>query len=780
MKGFITLKILLKIGLLLSTILLLPQQISRACTPAFTVAGYTFINPEIIAPPVPGATLSNRYVRFSQLYQSFFEEKEQVKQNANLQEWMERFCSMVEEDDMAYLIYKASSEDLELLLTATKSKSLPVPVRLRDNSFAQYLRDKKCTETIEYLLFAKRCEPHVAANGNPWVETQRDTTAMSRLIAEGKKHFKKTKSDYIRLRYAFQLVRLAHYAKQYSKCLKLYDELTAQIDKQKARWNDSILPWWILGHKAGALRATGNRVEAAYLYTLIYMSSPERRASAFRSFLIKTDEEWKALMNRCISDTERAYALAIRASDKKSKSLDDLQQIYTLDPRNDQLEALLVKEIDRMELHFLGLAFNPFALQNKRVFQIPGKGAEAYLVSLLQFTRKVVAEKKVRRPLFWKIAEAYLTFLAGDNYAAEKVFEELEQQKIEDHALKEQLAVIRLVMKIAGLQNPNDETEAFIANLIRKDSLYRKYPDMPNYVKHRMAQLYQQHGHPGKAFLCINSFDELKANPKMELLDDLLQMASKKEKNAFERMLLKNLTANDLLDIKASLYMANGELEAAYETYRRMSATNWDDYGLYNIFKETTKDCIRCYQNVDTTTTSLLNKGELLEKLIDLDYKTRANIGNVAMHHYQLGLAFYNMSYFGYAWKVMDYSRSGATWNFLNKGKNNEYCFYPYPNCIRENTDLSKALYHFQKARLLAGVETELGAKAAFQAARCEQKIFFASEAWQPPPCCNNMPSLTEKEIPHYQKLKEQFSSTNFYQQIIAECKYFAAYARKQ
>ncbi len=759
---------------------MVPQQISRACGPSFSVRGYTFLNPGIVTPPVPGVSLKNKYLRFSELYRTFFEEKEQVKQNANLAEWSERFCGLVDENDLAWLIYKSSPEDLDLLLTATKSKSLPVPVRLRDNDFADYLWRKKCTETINYLRFAKRCEPHVVSNGSRWNRSPRDTAAMTRLIDEGKKHFKKTKSDYIRLRYAFQLVRLAHYARRYQQCLDLYDELIAQIDKLKARWDDSILPWWISGHRAGALRALGNRVEAAYQYTLIFMHSPERRASAFRSFLVSTDEEWEALMNRCLSDRERAWALAIRAGDKRSKSLDDLREIYRLDPANDQLEALLVKEMDLMELNFLGLSFNPFASQNKQVFQVPESGLEDYLVSLLQFVKEVAAERKVSRPLFWRIAEAYLTFLAGDNYAADKVFEEIEEQDVQDAALKEQLAVIRLAMKISRLSKPDDETEAFVAHLIKKDSLYRKYTYMPDFVKHRMAALYRQNGNPGKAFLCLSSFDELRANPKMEMVDDLLKMAQKKEPNAFERMLLRNLTANDLLDMKASLYMARGEMEAAYETYRRMPAANWDDYGLYNVFRETTRDCIRCYRRRDTTTTDLLNKGELLENLIDLDYKTRAGIGNVAMHHYRLGLALYNMSYFGYAWEVMDYTRSGATWNFLNKGKDGEFCFYPYFNCIRENTDLSKALYHFQKARLLAGVETELGARAAFQAARCEQKMHFASDAWQPPPCCNNMPMLTEKEIPHYQKLKEQYSSTQFYQQVISECKYFAAYATRQ
>lgn len=773
-------QIILRIGLLFFTILLVPQHISRACSPGYYYPlGYTFINPEVIESPVPGSTLNNRYVRFGQLFQSFFEEKEEAKENANLDEWMDRFCGLVTEADMAYLIYKASPNDINQLLTATKSKSLPVPVRLRDNDLAQHLWSKKCTETIEYLLFAKQCEPFVIPSENTWQPITRDTSAMSGLIAEGKRLFKKTKSDYIRLRYAFQIVRLAHYSRQYQRCIALYDELTAQIDKQKAGWDNSILPWWLMGHKAGSLRTLGNQVEAAYLYTLIYMNSPERRPSAFRSFLIKTDKAWAELMNRCTSDKERAYALAIRAGDKRNKALEDLEEIYRLDPGNKCLESLLLKEVDLMELNFLGLAFNPNASQNKIQFHIPEKGAEDYLISLIQFVKEVADEKKVERPLLWKLAEAYLTFLAGDNYAAEKVFEEIEKQPVKDKALQEQIANIRLAMKIANLQNPTDETEEFIAKLIRKDTLYRKYPSVQDFVKHRMAALYYQNNHPGTAFLCLNSSDDLHANPKLEILDDLLVMASKKERNAFERMLLKQLSTNDLLDMKASQYMATGELEAAYETYRLMPTENWDDYGLYNVFIETTKDCIRCYQYTDTTTASLVNKGELLEQMIDLDYKTRANIGNVAMHHFKLGLAFYNMSYFGYAWSVTDYSRSGATWDYLNKGKDGQYCFYPYGNCIKENTDLSRALYHFQKARLLAGVETELGAKAAYQAARCEQKMFFASNAWQPPSCCNKMPALSEAEIPHYQKLKEQFSSTEFYQQIIKECKYFAAYARK-
>ncbi len=772
----------LRLFIILLTSYLIPQSLSTACIPFDrSFHGYTFVNMNILRQQ-EREMLAPLFLRFDKLYQNYFETVEKANQNDNLAEWYERFCTDVKKEDLEFIIYKAPAEELQLLLTATRSKSLPVPVNLRDNTFAQFVHEKKCEETIEYLLFAKQCEPHVTAN-DQWQAPKRDKETMQSLIAEGKRQFKHTKSDYMRLRYAYQIIRLAHYAGQYEQVLELYDDLLPKVDKMRSKWAQSIIPWWIEGHKAGALRKLGRNVEASYLYVQIFRNCPGRRASAYQSFYVKTDEEWAEVIRLCQSDAERATLFAMRAANSESRALEEMEKIYEIDPQNEYLEPLLVQEIRKMERNLLGLEFNDRKDENKRFHKIPKPYAGRYVIDLQKFARKCRQEGQVARPQLWLIAEGYLEFLAGDFYAAEKTFREATRQ-VDDKILKEQLTVFQTALKIAAFDKPSQEAEKFAYQLIKNDKLYRQYKSFPDFLQDKMAWLYQEYKQGGKAFLSHHPLKDLKPNPQEAMLNDLIAVALKPDRTEFERMMLEGISASDLFDIKATLLMSKGEMEAALETYKRIPANIWDNYGQYNPFRETFRDCVNCYQRTDTLgLSSYFNKGELLTELLDLEYKAKGDLDAAAVHYYKLGLAYYNMSYFGFGWKAMDYFRSGSTWSKLHQPKGGEgngrvYEHWQTPFGNRENTDLSRALYFFEKARLLA-TTPELGAKAAYQAARCEQKIFFQTPAYKPEPCCNRIPRLPEEYLVNFSRLKELYSETDFYKMIVKECKYLSVYVSK-
>ena len=213
------------------------------------------------------------------------------------------------------------------------------------NSFAQYLFRNKCFETIDYLIFAKRCEPYVVRPHTwPQEDFERNSEHMQQLIRLGKRDFMKTKSHYIRLRYAYQLVRLAHYAKDYEQVLTLYDFLMPKTDNAP-----SIIEHWIEGHRAGALKSLGQNVEAAYVFSRVFEKCPSKRESAFRSFHIRTNEEWEQCLLMCKDDHERANLYVLRANAEDAVILEELEKIYALDPHNENLELLIVREIKKLE-----------------------------------------------------------------------------------------------------------------------------------------------------------------------------------------------------------------------------------------------------------------------------------------------------------------------------------------------------------------------------------------------------------------------------------------------
>ena len=321
--------------------------------------------------------------------------KEDIQQKDNLTEWRERFCNIPKLIDLQILIYKTSLTQMRRLKTIMRQKNGVLTGGLAGNSFARHLQKNKCEEAVDYLIFAKRCEPHVIVK-NSWGPLRRDTVTMQFLIKDGLKAFKKTKSHYFRLRYAYQLIRMAHYKNDYQQALDLYDDLLPKTDNEP-----SIIEDWILGHKAGALMGLGQNVEAAYLYSKIFQNTPSKRVSAYQSFSIKTDEEWQACLKLCQSDAERAMLYALRANDPNSLAAEEMHKIYDLDPQNEYLELLLAREIHRLEKDLLGIDFNKKKKSNLRYHNIPRKQAGKTLLDLQQLVLQVNEEKKIRTPDLW-------------------------------------------------------------------------------------------------------------------------------------------------------------------------------------------------------------------------------------------------------------------------------------------------------------------------------------------------------------------------------------------
>ena len=205
---------------------LFPAPIGSNCRTRPPFSGYSFISPAILDPELKAAPV---FVDFDAL-QRYYQRKGDPQVQGNIEEWQARFCEVPRFQDIGVLVYESSISDLDQLAAAIRSPSISMPYRLRENTFAEYLLRNKCLETVRYLSFAKQCEPYVIQS-DAWKDAP--NTARSRmqgLIEDGLQAFRRTKSHYIRLRYAYQLVRLAHYSKQYQQVLDLYDFLMPNTD----------------------------------------------------------------------------------------------------------------------------------------------------------------------------------------------------------------------------------------------------------------------------------------------------------------------------------------------------------------------------------------------------------------------------------------------------------------------------------------------------------------------------------------------------------------------
>lgn len=750
-------------SLYLLVFFVLSHQSLKACGPGFDeFQGYSFLDAEMINPD----SIQEYILSFETIYDGYTKgQKAQIKNN--LHEWQEIFCDQVELKDLHQIIYKGNLQSLQLLRTSILSKNIPIEFQYEKNSFAQHLKRHRCEETIDYLIFAKRCEPHVLPV-DTWFNQGRDTVSMYQLIKQGKKEFKKIKSNHLRLRYTYQLMRLAHYARSYREVLAIYDGLLPRTDSVKTDIYN-----WIEGHRAGALKKLGQENEAAYLYLQIFLNSPAKRESAFQSFVVKDQDDWQAVWLKCKDDRERAGLYALRAYHTESRAVVEMKDIYALDPNSELLEALLIREIKKLEKDFLGLEFNDHRQENKRLYKIPRKNSGRYLLQLDSLVRKVIKEEQVDRPLVWRLANGYLEFLAGDNYAASRTFELL-QPEIEDEKLKEQLSLFQLALEVASMKDIQAENEDRLYEIMLRNPLYKEEPDFPDYLKDKMMEMYRQANMPGRAFRTKFMVEDLRPNPQINIIEDLLKICTKDELSRMEEALITYASGDricmDLYSMRGVAFMMDGEMEAALEAFNQVPL-DVRDSTLFNPFIIRYGECVACPL---PDSSEIYTRSQIIERIFELEYKAKADFEKGDLHYFDMGNAYFNLSYFGHSWKAADYFRSGANWHY---DKDDIYPLYGSPYDNKENMDLSKALFYFRKC-IEVTTNPELAARAAFMGARCEHNMYYLSKD-----CSyrggytNQIPNFPSEYQNYFRYLKTSLSGTKFYERMIDECIFFRAYS---
>ena len=225
-----------------------PTRVPAQCPTPLTHT-YRFLNPRVVG---YDSQLAPFFLHFGAAYRDELTQPGNLQRRDNLAEWQERFCDQAPAEDIEALVY---GNTLPLLQQLRGQMGLPkntkpvLPPALAANAFAEHLLDAKCVEVTDYLIFAKQCEPFVTRPTDPFAETPPRTAEMESLIEVGLAAFPDVESHYVRLRYAYQLIRLAHYLGAYDYVLELYDYLLPKIDA-----DPSLIYDWIEGHRAGALQ----------------------------------------------------------------------------------------------------------------------------------------------------------------------------------------------------------------------------------------------------------------------------------------------------------------------------------------------------------------------------------------------------------------------------------------------------------------------------------------------------------------------------------------------
>jgi hypothetical protein len=737
--------------------------------------GYTFIDADLVN---IGEAYAPYFLRFGDYFDRNYNAEEILRRD-NCLEWSERFCSKASWKEVEGVIYEADEFEIAQLhrAAADPTRKTTLPYRLEGNNFAYVVAYNGCVEVTRYLTFAKKCEQHVVARGDKWTAAQRDVTAMLTLIEEGKQRFYDTESHFVRMRYAYQIVRLAHYAGAWQLTIDLFNELMPKVDRKKK----SIVFFWTLGHLAGAMQKLGRYAEAAYRYAIIFRFCPSKRSQALQSFRIRNDEDWQQALKLCNTDEERSTLYIMRAGGSHTWAVADMEAIYELDPRNPQLELLLVSDIQELEKIFLRSAVTD-AKNGHAIGKIKREAASRHLLELQKFVRRVVRQNKVPNPKLWRALDGYLELLANDRYAASKTWDRLEndlKNTKKDAQLFQQLEIWRCLLAVMNLDTTAADTVDRLSYKVRSLSAFKQNPYFEPFLKEWISAGYAAHNRPGKALVAAYPPYAVRYNPKIEVLDDLLLLANQDDPVLLEKTMMIDTNPERIkayfLESKGVYFLSRGQPEAAATVLRAISPAEQNRMEQFRPFASHRGE--RIYN--PTEGDFPMNRLQIAETVLELEQQARAfeamRDSNEAKVWMKLGDFWYNTSYFGYAWAVRDYFRDWRNHLRLAQGPVFPYEGAPHGNW--ENLDVERALGYYEKA-YQAAQTAELKAKAAFMAARCQQKMWLCSPTCNYRPGSKLIPVLPAEYMKYYDLLIGKYSQTKYYQKVVKECKWLAAYAR--
>lgn len=752
-----------------------PQTLGPCVPRSEPFYGYTFIDADLVN---IGEAYAPFFLRFGDHFDRNYN-AEDVLRRDNCIEWSGRFCNKANWEEVAAVIYEADEFEIAQLhrAAADPTRKTTLPYRLQDNNFAYVIAYNGCVEVTRYLTFAKKCEQHVVAHGDKWTPAKRDVAAMMTLIEEGKQRFYDSESHFVRMRYAYQIIRLAHYAGAWQMTLDLFDELIPKIDRKKK----SIVFFWTLGHVAGAMQKLGRYAEAAYRYAIIFRFCPSKRAQALQSFRIRNDEDWLQTLKLCKTDEERIALYIMRAGGSHIWAVADMEAIYQLNPYTPQLELLLVSDVQELEKVFLRSAVTD-AKHGHAIGKIKKEAAVQHLLELQKFVRKVVRQNKVPNPKTWRALDGYLELLANDRYAASKTWDRLEKDlknNEKDSRLLQQLEIWRCLLDVMNLDTSATETVDKLSYKVRSLNAFKQNPYFEPFLKEWISASYAAHNRPGKAIIAAYPPLAVRYNPKLEVLDDLLLLAEQNDPVLLEKTMMIDTNPERIkayfLETKGTYFLSRGQLEAAALTLRKISPSEQSRMVQFRPFASHRKEKIYNVNEGDFPR----NRLQIVEELLEMEQQAKAfeamRDSNEAKVWMKLGDFWYNTSYFGYAWSVRDYVRDWHNQLRLAQGPVFPYEGAPHGNW--ENLDTERALSYYEKA-YHAAQSAELKAKAAFMAARCQQKMWLCSPTCNYRPGSKLIPVLPAEYMKYYDLLIGKYSATQYYQKVVKECKWLAAYAR--
>lgn len=739
---------------------------------------------------------------------------ENVNKQLILKEWKAELGDKYSLEQIEQIVYKAGLNSLFALKAEGQANSKNDS--LAANTFYQFLSDKKGKAYLDYLIYAKKCEINANQELSDWNDNkQKPVQSNNSLKDEGLTAFRKEKNDLLKMKYAFQVIRMAFYAKQDDEVLSLYDQLLA------GKADRSVAYTRIIGFRAGVHYRKGDKALAGYYYSKMFDNSDAYKYDAMVSF------EWSRkrydtesgeleqdriqdIYKLCKTDHERAVVMVMKGLRAYPEfALDDIKKAYALDPKVAGIDVLVNREVNKLESgYFTQLIYAENKLPDARIWyysirdmnsiqQDPSTNEDKtyinYIKSLNSFTDQLIADKKAGTPALWYLTKAYLACMQNN---APEMQTNLQQATAAGMKESEKglYQVIDLLYSLYKSKTITPQIEAELLPKLKSLNEVAKHAELAVYqfrdvMNHLVAGKYFQQGDTIKGvyamahaftwdssrvtFNADQDFQDVQgdvlSNLSVASLKKVQAFRGSNKKTAFEQWLVDNTyyTLPILKELEGTMYVRSYDFKSAIKIFEQADVP---DMSFPNPFMPQINDYIEIYPQDTARVYNKLGFSKRMAELQDIIAKNPNDAGAL----YGYAVALYNISYYGKAADMVAYNRIATDDNgyFKDAGDAKK------PRHLQEYYRVFAAEQYFNKAAAVS-IDPELKAKALWGAAKCWTKRSPTSEGHSSY-YYDQAYYINALKNPYFDKLTTTFSETRYLKLVKGTCEYYADYLRKR
>ncbi|MBC7865858.1 MAG: hypothetical protein IAF38_22985, partial [Bacteroidia bacterium] len=583
----------------------------------------------------------------------------------NTAEWKTFFEDKVTGDQLNYWLNRAEGKEIGAMLLICKGKKGTIDDSSKKFSLAEIQPADKVNAFLFYLGFAKRNETFACTDGYGDEKENPNAPTRPKQIEGGLKLYANAKTDFMKERYVFQLVRLYYFNQQYAKADSLYEK-----SKELFKTGNSM-KWRTMGYAAAANYKLKNFSQANYYFSLIYDGFAPHRNSAYLSFHPQNDKDWEACLKLTKNTREKTvlwHLFGIYFDPARA-----MKEIYMLDPASDLLDLLLVRAINIEEEKSGGPQIIYYSENDNKPFSL---GVDEKLFAVVN---EIAGENRTSNDPLWDLAAAHLNYSNRNFVNGDKFLKEAQKAAGKKDLFASQYLVVSLVGKLNRETKLTESVEKKILpeikTLYEMNKAYKprwedevRNPDEAfrstyavRWVRNTLAVLYARDRQFEKAEMIqprtIPKYFDNKTNIKKMIayFDDT-------KKTELETFFIKqgSLTLRDYYELLGIRYAQEDKLDSSLLVFKKIENACSDLKG--NPFNIRIKDCHDCDHAVPLSVP--YNSATFIGKMLEMKNKAKANKKEAATNYFLLANGFYNMTYYGNARFFYANGVSGETGDF--------------------------------------------------------------------------------------------------------------------